>query len=147
MQLDREECPFDSLVGRTIRGMSIAAADKLLFDTDAGFYVYEVEGDCCSSSWYSDVLNVEVLLGERVLSVAADELPEDFVMPQNNEETDEYFKVYGYTLKTQYGACNIIFRNSSNGYYGGDVLAPRFYERAEDVESAAWVAVTEDIEE
>ena len=142
-----EDVSFGALVGRIVRRVDIADRTKLLFDTDAGFFVYEVEGDCCSSSWYSDLLNVEVLLGERMLSVAADGLPDGYAMPEDDEESGSYFQVYGYTLKTQYGACNIIFRNESNGYYGGNVMAPRFYERADDVERAAWVSVTEDISE
>jgi hypothetical protein len=31
----------------------------------------------------------------------------------------EYDQVYGYCLVTDGGVCEIVYRNSSNGYYGG----------------------------
>ena len=33
--------------------------------------------------------------------------------------TQEYDQAYGYCFLTEAGVCEVVYRNSSNGYYGG----------------------------
>ena len=49
------------LVGRTVNKIFMSN-DYLQFDTDGGTFVYAVEGDCCSTSYFYDFHGVEKLL-------------------------------------------------------------------------------------
>lgn len=80
--------------------------------------VYRAEGDCCSESWVADILGVEALRGGTVASVEDSPLEEDYDL-EDGRCRRECDKVYGYRLVTDKGRADIIFRNSSNGYYGG----------------------------
>ena len=90
----------------------------MYFVTDGGVIAYETEADCCSESWFADVLGVDALLGHRVLAVATNELPDgyDTSSERSRQQHDE---CHGHTITTNAGRTSIVFRNSSNGYYGG----------------------------
>lgn len=134
--------PFSALVGRIIRGLyRHLEGSSILVATDAGYYVYECEGDCCSRSWFSDLLNVEVLTDQKVISVQVKELPKEFVPPEVRDKY-ECLQVYGYSIRTQFGVADIVFRNSSNGFYGGWVKNPIFHERFNV--DGNWVEVKDD---
>jgi len=113
-----EKGPFEDLVGKLIKGIYInkSSLDVLEFETDAGPMLYVAEGDCCSESWFADV-DCDNLIGGTVTSVKEiDGLPNELVDCFTRQEVD---RVYGYKIKTDIGEGDIIFRNSSNGYYGG----------------------------
>lgn len=79
---------------------------------------YEAYGECCSETWFADItgldnLRKQTVIGVRILDV---DLPEGDT--RTRQESDQ---VYGYRLSTRKGDCDIIFRNSSNGYYGGEL--------------------------
>ena len=109
---------LSALVGRTISALFISADQSILwFDTDAGPIVYEAEGDCCSESWFADIIGADWLKGTRVISTETLGLPDYNVKDgRGRQEEDE---AYGYSLTTERGVATIVFRNSSNGYYGG----------------------------
>lgn len=100
----------------------------LLFVTNEGLYVWAVEGDCCSHGWFADILGVENLLHRRVTAVDAIALPAPSPEmsaaelrafdPDNKRTTQDEDCLYGYELKTPRGVTTIVFRCSSNGYYG-----------------------------
>lgn len=115
---------FKDLVGRTIR--SVATDDArgyLCFHTDAGFVLYEADGDCCSESWFNHVVNAAALIDATVSrvdvaeerSIDAEAGDPDF---SGRQEVD---RIYGFIIHTTKGSCQIELRNSSNGYYGGSV--------------------------
>lgn len=117
-----EKDPMQELVGRTIDSLSISDDETVLvFDTDMGPIVFGTDGDCCSRSWFNDVLGVNSLMGAKVTEV--EEVPMAYLKGKELEKYDRYevIKVYGYKLKTTHGYADLIFRNSSNGYYGGTV--------------------------
>lgn len=78
---------------------------------------FVAEGDCCSESWFADVLGVGALFGEEITGVQILEMPDvDQADPRNRQESTD---AYGFRLTTVKGQTTIAFRNSSNGYYGG----------------------------
>ena len=110
---------MEELIGRVVRALYVSAGDgTMYFVTDGGVIAYETEADCCSESWFADVLGVEALLGHRVLAVAIDELPDGYD-DSNARTRQEHDECHGYTITTAAGRTSIVFRNSSNGYYGG----------------------------
>lgn len=110
------QSPFASLVGRTVQEVWLSD-DTLTLLTDDGPYSYPAHADCCSESWYYRVLNADRLIGSVVCAVAVGR--EDDVNPTDGLGRQESDSVYGYCLLTEKGGCEITFRNSSNGYYGG----------------------------
>src|SRR5581483_5191564 len=113
---------LDLLLGEIINSLWVSDNQSLLvFGVgDGGFKAFEAYGDCCSESWFADILGVENLLGSIVAKV------EEIPLPDYNVEDGcgrQYSDIaYGYKLYTYKGQTTIIFRNSSNGYYGGSLL-------------------------
>lgn len=84
------------------------------FTTRRKTYTYSAEGDCCSVSYINDLINVQALLRQEVKGVIEKDLP-------GVDSEDEYncIRAYGFTLVTKAGYFDLVFRNESNGYYGG----------------------------
>ncbi|RTL65856.1 MAG: hypothetical protein EKK42_20130 [Pseudonocardiaceae bacterium] len=109
------------LIGHKIVNVELAD-DSLSFTTDAGHVLrYSVEGDCCSYSYFHDIVGAEKLYEngpvKEVNSIAVDDT--DVAADSN-----EYIKCYGYEIVTEHPKWGdqttvFSFRNSSNGYYGG----------------------------
>lgn len=122
----------DLLIGGTIRRILIGEdKEGIIFVMDHGdeplSYVYaETWGDCCSHTWIESIENAEMILGKRIVAV------EDLDMPKpqwgSGEESMEGWggdltQFYGLAIRTEDGSrCVIEYRNSSNGYYGGDLV-------------------------
>lgn len=115
---------LEQLVGRIIEKIFMNE-DNLKFETDLGTFVFGVEGDCCSSSYFHDFIGVKKLLaGNPVVSVKEIELDQDDSKVKVNRNDSEEIAYYGYEIVTedpQFGEVTSVFsfRNSSNGYYGG----------------------------
>ncbi len=114
------------LLGRTIKSVYKMGDTTLVFKTDKGLISYDTHGDCCSSSWFSNITGIKNLLGQKVNEVVErEEFSDDEIKKaeaeykKNNEYEAESLALYGYLLKTDKGTCDIEFRNESNGYYGG----------------------------
>jgi len=108
--------PMKTLTGHTIRAIHVERGEhRIIFETNSGRLAYETEGDCCSETWFADIVGVSALLGGEVRLVNSTGLPnvED---GRNRDEVDEF---YGVKITTDLGVADIIYRNSSNGYYGG----------------------------
>jgi hypothetical protein len=43
-------------------------------------------------------------------------------LPEDREKDYNVIRFYGYKIITDRGHCDIIFRNESNGYYGGYMM-------------------------
>ena len=107
-----------SLVGKTIRAIFVSPGEgQLLFKTDEGDVGYHVWGDCCSESWFADLTGVDALIGGTVTETEDVKYSE----PNDDRTRQEHDVVYGYKIKTSKGHADLSFRNSSNGYYGGDL--------------------------
>jgi hypothetical protein len=108
------------LIGKKIAGLRINADQSVLvFDTDQGVIAYDAWGDCCSETWFADITGVSALLGGIVQT--ADEVSMDGYNVEDGRTRQEYDEAYGVKLTTDKGYADIVFRNSSNGYYGGSI--------------------------
>lgn len=115
------------LVGRTIAGISVGGRDELLsFDTDKGPVTYGTYGDCCSETWFADITGVKALIGGKVLEAEEVDMEKVGYNVDDGRTRQDSDSAYGWKLKTDKGYADIIFRNSSNGYYGGDIEGPTF---------------------
>lgn len=136
---------FAPLVGRKIlsvrllsrgraEGVAFATGvEGVIFSTSEGDVALLVDGDCCSDSWMYRITGVASLMGRVVLGVL--ETPTDDVNPNDGLGRQEEDLVYGAGLLTEAGVCEIVFRNSSNGYYGG------YWERWGKTIPPEWLAV------
>jgi len=104
------------LIGKKIERVFISknGNDQMVFITDQNERIlYSAEGDCCSYSYFQDLIGVKNLLGHTIESVESIDLEHDGWT--NHDEN----KSYGYIIRTDNGVCVLSFRNASNGYYGG----------------------------
>lgn len=104
------------LIGHKIFDVEVGEEERALrFTTDTKPIIYDTYGDCCSESWFSEVISLDSLINHTVASV------EELFLPQYQDgNTRQMFdQIYGYKLATEAGYIDIVFRNSSNGYYGG----------------------------
>ncbi len=109
---------MEELIGKTIESLSVSKDQSILaFYTDAGVIAYEVEGDCCSESWFADINGVSALINGKV--TASDIVSMDGYNVEDGRCRQEYDAAYGIKITTDKGYADIVFRNSSNGYYGG----------------------------
>lgn len=100
--------------------------------------IYRVEGDCCSHSWFADIVGVEALLGQLVREVEEVQMESRGYDVNDGRALQEVDQAYGYKLKTAKGFVDLIFRNSSNGYYGGEIY------RVEELPAMEFYAIVDD---
>jgi len=94
-------------------------------------------GDCCSESWFADIHVSPGAFGSSLERVEWIELADP--TPNDGRSRQEEDRAYGFRLVTQAGQVEVIFRNSSNGYYGGWVELSRVARSTSE-----WVRVVED---
>jgi hypothetical protein len=114
---------------------------KLCFDTTA---------DCCSETWFTDIVGVSALLApwgtaivggcERFNVTGYQWISMDGYNVEDGRSRQESDEAYGERLVTNQGYCDFIYRNSSNGYYGGDLRGPVNVAAVPD----GWTKITED---
>jgi hypothetical protein len=108
----------DSLLNKVVESVWISQDGSLLQFVlkDNTKVVWETFGDCCSHTWIENVDN----LGFKgaVLSITDDGALEN---PPPDPTDGEAIAYYGCTVFTEYGRLVIDYRNSSNGYYGGNL--------------------------
>lgn len=105
-----------AIVGKIVERVLVSEGEHTLYlVTNAGTLEMATGADCCSESWWADAVGVKQLIGFVVRSIEEIEVPQ----VEDNRSRQEYDQVYGYRVTTSGGACDLIFRNSSNGYYGG----------------------------
>lgn len=117
---------LEGVVGATVKQIFMDE-DRLVFVTDKGNIGWDVEGDCCSSSYFHDFIGVKKLLAGNPIVRAGEvsELPDKLEYDDSKDDMySECIQVYGYEFVTEdpkYGEVTSVmaFRNSSNGYYGG----------------------------
>jgi hypothetical protein len=118
------------LIGQWIEAIIIDDNNECLqfITKDGETITYKVYGDCCSHSWFNDILGVDNLLPSLILDVqeiSLEEIGLDFSQEiaekvcHISDPPWQLTQIYGYKIITTRGICDIIFRNESNGYYGG----------------------------
>lgn len=113
---------LESLIGKTVRDVSIDAAHQVLkFVLDDGdVQVFHTDGGCCSHSWIEHVSNVSGLRGARVIGV--EEVDLEAHWEGGEEDKGDFIRTYSAKLKIEDRPdFEIEYRNASNGYYGGSI--------------------------
>ena len=140
---------FDATVGKTLVALSVSSGReeflKLDFD-DGTSHIVLTEGDCCSESWWADILGAKSALGGKIIAWRELEMPpmqyqergsgkggafqdkmramgkqkSRFVDGRRTRQDEDV--CYGFELTTSKGTITLAFRNSSNGYYGGSAV-------------------------
>lgn len=106
----------NKLIGLKVDSLLINSDETLLvLKTDKGEKKLYVTADCCSSSWIENISGVDNLVGHTILSI------EETNIGELEKDEYEYIKSYSVLMKTNKGNFEIEYRNSSNGYYGGDI--------------------------
>ena len=112
--LGRELGP--GLLGHHVKELRVSQGEGALgFLLDNGqVVVWDTAGDCCSESWWADGFSLNALEGvvEEVIEL---KLP----APDDGRTRQEEDEAYGFKIVTNRGKAQLVFRNSSNGYYGG----------------------------
>lgn len=109
------------LVGKTINEIKIAEDKQaILFLCNDGEHIARADADCCSSTWIESI--EAPALGFPCLVIEMREL--DMPQPRERDECGGVIQFYGLNIKTNKGDIVIDYRNSSNGYYGGNLSFP-----------------------
>lgn len=116
-----QDC-LKAIAGKRIERLEVGDQEGQLRFTvkDGAPVVWQTEGDCCSETWFADIIGTENLVGHEVLKAEEIEVP----AVEDNRTRQEEDQFYGVRLVTEKGPCEIIYRNSSNGYYGGSIYLP-----------------------
>jgi hypothetical protein len=127
------------LQGKTITSIFVSQGESTLCFclSDGTRVLWDTDGDCCSESWFADIIGVDALIGGTVASI--EELP-DVDNPQDNRSRQDVDTVYGYDVTTNKGRATVAFRNSSNGHYGGSMTEGI----PTDADTVGWKQITED---
>lgn len=106
----------------------------LRLTTDKNAYVFITIGDCCSETWFADINGASLVIDKAITEVKElgiynidklhDEIKEEmsFYNVDDGRGRQEYDQAYSLIINTTGGTLNIIYRNSSNGYYGGEIF-------------------------
>ena len=110
---------MNPLIDNTVTKVWLASDGQAIkFDVENGDpIIATADGDCCSHTWIEG-LDMPIYLLGKVVSV------EDLML--GGDDSGE-LKFYGCKITTDKGVCVIDYRNSSNGYYGGDLVWPGEY--------------------
>ena len=107
-----------SLIGHTISRVEVAKGEQYIrFTTSIGEMIcLKADGDCCSETWFAEFHHPRDLIGRTVVDVTNIDIP-GVVDGHTRQEFDSF---YGIEIRTDECVSRIVYRNSSNGYYGGD---------------------------
>lgn len=138
--------PDNILIGKTISSIKIADdKEAILFVTQDGEVIARCDADCCSNTWIEHVELPALGLPAKVIAVDNLDLPGS----DDNHPDYDCLQVYGCKITTDKGQIVIDYRNSSNGYYGGDLVWPDDYfyggVYGQNVSTMNWVDINEDI--
>lgn len=120
--------PLAPLLGKYWTNLYISADDQhqLMFlrkfqDKVIEAYILDTEADCCSETWFADIVGVENLLKSDIKGIELLYLNDDQYPDTDSRSRQEYDRYYGFKLLTDKGTVEVVYRNSSNGYYGGEL--------------------------
>lgn len=125
-------CDMKDLTARVIKEIWIHEENDIVAfittkdGTEETLY-YVCEGECCSHSYIQHWEGIDSLIGATIKKVDVIEMDE--VKDSNDERT----LVYGVKFVTNKGRSTLEFRNTSNGYYGGNMV--RLYKQRSYIEN------------
>jgi hypothetical protein len=115
---------LDNLIGQKINSVVVSDDKELIiFETDTHTYIYNAEADCCSHSWIEYVEDIDNVIGQTITKI------EEKDISRGEGGGHECLDVMNYDLYTEKGICKIDFRNSSNGFYGGNLEIYKIIEK------------------
>ena len=130
------------LIGKKIRRIFISDdAINIKFVTDQGDFIYHTDGDCCSETWIQEINHYDNLI-DHVVNFSK-ELTEVSLPGSKQDEDVAYGIEFG---EDKFCKGSIVYRNSSNGYYGGSIFlvgGEREWYKI-DTEKIIWKEVTKD---
>lgn len=108
------------IVGKTPASIWVnEGEDTLVLGCEEGALVCDTDGDCCSETWWADAIGVlQYLRGTVVTGIREIEMTDSYNVDDGRTRQEED-SAYGVQVTTDQGAVDLVFRNSSNGYYGG----------------------------
>src|SRR5271165_888643 len=118
------EDAFESMIGRKLKAVKLVDADDREIDFEfqdgstQSFWTYQ---QCCSSSWIEHLELPNDIDGATILSIESSDMFEPFEFHDRND----CIKVYNTVFHTDRGEIVLEYRNSSNGYYGAELVAVR----------------------
>lgn len=137
------------MIGKNVTGVEMSE-DHLVFRAGDEVFVFDVEGDCCSWSYFYDFYGAASLIRNGPVT-EVEEI--DLGEPKDaNAMKCDCCAAYGFRLITEgrYGdqSAVVSFRNDSNGYYGGWMNGPSEAAMAEkevdalvDISAKDWYVV------
>lgn len=121
---------FNSLVGKRVNSVFVSKCGnylRFLIDAEEAPMEFEALDDSMygeSSAHFEDILGVDALLGQVVVSTAA------LAVTNHHTECQHRTQLFGFEIRTRLGVCTIVFRHDDNGYYCGSMqrmdYIPRF---------------------
>lgn len=145
MDDDDNQASSEWLAGKTIEQVWLKDDEESLgFSCSDGTWVqWDVSGDCCSNSWFADIVGTQTLFGGTVREVQTVMMDEIGYNVADGRERD-HDEAYGYKIITDLGWCDVVFRNSSNGYYGGWMSSSRCSPPTPDDLAESWAPILND---
>jgi uncharacterized protein (TIGR02996 family) len=125
-------CGLEKILDKTIYQINLMGSQdylELIMEDGSKEYI-AAYGDCCSDSWFYRIDNPQNIIGSPIIAFLEATI-EDINIEDGLGRQDED-KAYAISIMTMKGICRIVYRNSSNGYYGGWVQmseAPETTER------------------
>lgn len=130
------------LLGKTLLDIQLADdKEAIRFLTTDGDVIALCDADCCSHTWVESFESTLRRFPAVVVSA------EDLDLQRDDEDQDgDVIAFYGFKIVTDQGEVIIDYRNSSNGYYGGNLVWPGdryFYGgvHGQNISSQAWQAI------
>lgn len=102
-----------------IENVVIADSRLLLVATSGHQVEVELDGDCCSRSFFDDCSKMDArgLMGERLMSI--EDVGRDAPDPDPVPHQDDSQEYHALIIRTDKQSITVDWRNESNGYYGG----------------------------
>lgn len=118
------------LIDKTILTLYMSEDNyRLVFRTSDGeYYAYGADGDCCSVTWFAELNGYSALKNATIL-----EVDNSYSYSSVDDPKHDCLQSYGIKIRTNKGYVDIVYRNSSNGYYGGSCAFEGVFSSLEDI--------------
>ena len=101
---------FDVLIGQVVTSLWVdREEERIAIVTDKAVYLFATYAECCSETWFADILGYDALIGATIVAAELKDI-EGVDQSRTRQEEDV---AYGYTLVTSQGRVDLVFRNSS----------------------------------
>ena len=110
---------WEDLVGKKLSNIDDTKESVTFTFEDGAVAKFEVEADCCSSTWIEHFDAPSDAIGSVFRGVQENEVRQFW--DGGSEDVGDYIQVYETVFLTDHGRVTCEYRNSSNGYYGGNL--------------------------